>query len=370
MPNIIRFSTFNCENLFSRPRAMNAESWEENRSDLEEIKELDELIAKSEYNDADKSRMAEIIQRNRAKKPKERYFNISEVRERLYSVKDDVVTIKAKGRAAWVGWIELTRDDFDSVTVHNTGRVIQKVNADVQLMVEIEDRLTMERFNRQVLEERLQMQPFPYSMLIDGNDDRGIDLGLFSRLPVVSLRSHIADGGLDTEIFSRDCPEYEVVLPDGAHVWLLGNHFKSKGFGDKKKSDARRKAQAQRVAEIYHEARRRSDFVIVAGDLNDFPGSDPLKPLLMETDLRDVMTHSLYEGLPGTFDTCTSEEKKIDYILLSPALWERVRAVDAERSGIWAPNAFKKAGIQIMATVTSDDNSASDHAAVWVDLEF
>ena len=253
--------------------------------------------------------------------------------------------------------------------VQNTGRVVQKVDAHIQLLIEVEDRPAVDRFNRLVLEEDLGASPFPHNLLVDGNDDRGIDIGLLSRFPIRSVRPHINDGGPDTPIFSRDCPEFEIELPGGKTLWLLGNHLKSKGFGSQAANNKKRELQASRVKEIYEEARKRSDFVIVAGDFNDFPSSDPLAPIIKQTDLKDVMSHPKYKGLPGTFDTCTSEKKKIDYILLSPALWDLVRAVDVERSGIWAPVAFKKAGIEIMPTVTSDDNSASDHGAVWVDLE-
>jgi hypothetical protein len=41
-----------------------------------------------------------------------------------------------------------------------------------------------------------------------------------------------------------------------------------------------------------------------------------------------------------------------------------VQHVEAERRGIWAPSAVKS-----LDTVTSKRNRASDHAAVYVDLD-
>ena len=49
---------------------------------------------------------------------------------------------------------------------------------------------------------------------------------------------------------------------------VLGNHLKSK-FQD---NPGLRLAQAKRVAEIYRAALERTPHVVVAGDLNDYPG--------------------------------------------------------------------------------------------------
>lgn len=197
---------------------------------------------------------------------------------------------------------------------------------------------------------------------MDGNDPRGIDIGLITRYDILSVRSHIHREDGQGRVFSRDGPEFEVLLPSGKTLWVLGNHFKSKGNGSPAANDKKRRRQAEAVKDIYAKARGRSDFVIVAGDLNDFVGSGPLEPLLAETDLQDDMAHPSYSGTPGTFETGNSPKQKFDYVLLSPALWATVEAVGVERRGIWAPNTFPsfpevKKGLE-----------ASDHAAVWVDL--
>jgi hypothetical protein len=65
-----------------------------------------------------------------------------------------------------VGWIEITREDFNGVTIMNTGRVIKAVDAAIQLLVEVEDRPTMKRFNELVLTNELNMVPFPHTLLL------------------------------------------------------------------------------------------------------------------------------------------------------------------------------------------------------------
>jgi hypothetical protein len=66
-------------------------------------------------------------------------------------------------------------------------------------------------------------------LVIDGNDNRGIDVGILSRFPIVEIRSHIDDPGANGEkIFSRDCPEYDVMLATGDRIVVVPNHLKSK----------------------------------------------------------------------------------------------------------------------------------------------
>ncbi|MDZ7290752.1 MAG: endonuclease/exonuclease/phosphatase family protein [candidate division KSB1 bacterium] len=363
----MRIATFNTKNLFSRARVMNLNSWSQGRPVLNDIAALNSLLAESHYTAPVKKRIKKILEKYEFNVPdrRDRLFVIVEVREKLYAVdkSSNQLEIVADGRSDWVGWVELGRDEINGEAVMNTGRVISEVNADIQCVVEVESRITLDRFNQQVLAKIPDFRPFEHNMLIDGNDARGIDIGLLSRFPIISVRSHIDDGG-QMPIFNRDCPEFEIALPDGKSIWILGNHFKSKGNGSFSENNAWRRRQATQVARIYHEALRRSDLVIVLGDLNDSPDSFPLRPLLRGTNLREVMSHPSYQGLPGTYGSGRSISQKLDYILLSPALWQRVQKVGVERKGVYAFSASRR-----FQTITSPETAASDHAAVWVDID-
>lgn len=73
------------------------------------------------------------------------------------------------------------------------------------------------------------------------------------------------------------------------------------------------------------------------GDSNDYPDSAPLRPLLGGTDLQDVSTHQNFTAdpnRPGTFGNCTAKEE-FDYILLSPALFQKVSGGAVLRTGVW-----------------------------------
>jgi endonuclease/exonuclease/phosphatase family metal-dependent hydrolase len=306
---------------------------------------LELFLAESCYTLPVKKQIKKILEKyefdNRDER--DRPFEIVQVRKRLYMVRksSQQLEVVADGRSDWVGWVELGREEINGEAVLNTGRAISEVNADIQCVVEVENRITLDRFNQQVLAKIPDFLPFQHNLLVDGNDARGIDIGLLSRYPIISVRSHIDDGGSD-HIFNRDCPEFEVALPDGNSLWILGNHFKSKGNGSFSENNLRRRRQATQVARIYKAALQRSDLVIVLGDLNDSPDSWPLQPLLHGTDLEEVMMHPSYQGLPGTYGTGRSIRQKLDYILLSPALWRRVQNVGVERRSVYAWNARKR----------------------------
>jgi endonuclease/exonuclease/phosphatase family metal-dependent hydrolase len=212
-------------------------------------------------------------------------------------------------------------------------------------------------------------QAYPHIMVIDGNDERGIDVGVMTRFPIGTMRSHVDDFRDGTRVFSRDCPEYEIQLPAGGSLFLLVNHFKSKGFGKQEASNTRRLHQAERVLEIY-EAHRQAGVTRIAilGDFNDTPDAAPLAPLLGPgSNLRDIAEHPKFQddGHPGTFGNGTKADK-IDYILLSPELFNLVEHAEIFRKGVWGG----KNGdlFPHFPEMTKPIHAASDHAAVLVDL--
>ncbi|MFB6613687.1 endonuclease/exonuclease/phosphatase family protein [Streptomyces sp. NPDC085524] len=360
----IRIATFNCENLFRRPTVFGIRNDPIRDAVLEDFRKLVEILDHDTYTDDDRTKIIELLKKHSVDVSQEVSTQTILVNEprggaRLLKGEGTNIAVRAEvtGRSAWVGWAELVTGDLSWDAVKNTARVIAEVNADILLTVEVEDRLTLHRFNEQVLAGLFEAEPYPFNMLIDGNDIRGIDVGLFSRHPITSVRSHIFDKKNSREIFSRDCPEFEIDI-DGEPLWLLGNHFKSKrggGGGDK------RKLQGERVAQLYQAALERSAHVVVAGDLNDTPGSPPLS-FLEATSLKDAMTHDSYEGPPGTHGRCTDPDDKIDYLMFSPELFAKVDKVEVERRGIF------EFGTPF-DTVTGPGDQASDHAALVAELD-
>ncbi|MGW7053652.1 endonuclease/exonuclease/phosphatase family protein [Streptomyces sp. NPDC054887] len=359
----IRIATFNCENLFQRPVVFGSGNDPVRDAVLEDFRKLVEVLERDTYTDDDKRKIIDLLKKHSVDVSQDISTQTILVNEprggaRLLKGEGRNIGVRAEvtGRSAWVGWVELVKDDLSWDAVRNTARVIAEVNADILLTVEVEDRLTLHRFSKQVLAGQFEAEPYAFNMLIDGNDIRGIDVGLFSRHPITSVRSHIFDKKDSRDIFSRDCPEFEIDI-DGVPLWLLGNHFKSKrgGGGDK------RKLQGERVAQLYQAALERSAHVVVAGDLNDTPGSPPLA-FLEATGLKDAMEHGSYAGPPGTHGKCTHPNDKIDYLMLSPELFARVDEVEVERRGIF------EFGTPF-DTMTGPGDQASDHAAIVAELD-
>ena len=371
-------ATFNVENMFDRAKAMNGATWAEGKPALEAHKTLNALFENALYSSADKTRMLALLKANGLLKSDDGpMMRLRKIRgELLRRPRTGDPVIVASGRASWIGWVELKTEPVNEAATQNTARVIASVNADILGVMEAEDRTTLRLFNEQVVgETRIAQVLFPayrHVMLVDGNDERGIDVGLLTRTdyPVVSIRSHVDDADGQGLIFSRDCAEYQIRLPDGKHLWLLLNHFKSKGFGVPAANNAKRKRQARRVREIYDTHITAGDnLVMVMGDLNEIPGNDPLTPLLREgSTLRDVASHPKYDdgGRPGTHGDCNAAGK-FDYILLSPDLFGNVKAAGIERRGMWG--GAKGTLWPHFSEVTRAEEAASDHAAVWVELD-
>lgn len=369
----MRLATYNVENLFARASALNLAEREASRPILEKFAELTQLFEEPVYSDEMKARMLALLaDLGIGKSNSGPYVILRENRGQLLaSSKLKGTRIVASGRGQWVGWLEMKKDVINEAATRNTAQVVRDVDPDVLAIVECEGRHALQEFSHQLL-PLVGAQPFDNIMLIDGNDDRGIDVGLMARRghEIGWMQSHADDRTtLGEYVFSRDCPEYGVRTPARQTVWVLVNHFKSKGYGSQASSDRRRWLQAESVRRIAERlAAESAELVAVVGDFNDTPDSAPLAPLLQESGFKDVFAHPAFDdgGRPGTFGRC-SERDKIDYILLSPALFERVKGGGVWRKGIWGPN--KKPLWEVYPEMKQPYHAASDHACVWCDLD-
>ena len=106
----------------------------------------------------------------------------------------------------------------------------------------------------------------------------------------------------------------------------------------------------------------------IIGNFNDTPDSTPLRPLLAETDPRDSFGHPAFDdgGHPWTYGLCNAS-KKIDYLLLSPALFGTGQAGGVLRKGMWPGK--RPPQWEVYEQLTRPQQAGSDHAAVWVDLD-
>ncbi|ACG73978.1 Endonuclease/exonuclease/phosphatase [Anaeromyxobacter sp. K] len=113
--------------------------------------------------------------------------------------------------------------------------------------------------------------------LVEGNDPRGIDVAVLSRLPLRAYVSHRDERDASGRpLFPRDCVEAHAALPGGGTLALVGSHLSSALSDD----GTRRAEQAARLREVADGLLRAGAQVVAGGDLNDEAGSTALAPLL------------------------------------------------------------------------------------------
>lgn len=205
-------------------------------------------------------------------------------------------------------------------------------------------------------------------MLIDGNDRRGIDVGLMSNFPIGQIFSHIYDKSGRSKIFSRDCLEITVELPNGEDLTILCNHLKSKGYGTQAANDRRRKLQVEQIVKILKKYKLSKQNVIIAGDLNDTPNSNPLAPLMNKRLLYDVLELQFGDDYQKRWTYHFRSFEQIDYLLVSKPLKQKFIKAGVERRGIYNLAKLTDNAETEFKTVTSWRNGASDHGAVWADF--
>jgi endonuclease/exonuclease/phosphatase family metal-dependent hydrolase len=159
--------------------------------------------------------------------------------------------------------------------------VLVRLDADAVLLQEVEDLPLLRRLAARC--------GYPEARLLEGNDPRGIDVGLLSRLPVVAYQGHAGEPGPDGRpLWPRDAVE-AVLDAGGWRVVLVGSHLSSR-LSDP--VGARRALQAARLRALADGAAARwgTALAVVGGDLNDEAAAPALAPLLGDGAWQTVAT--------------------------------------------------------------------------------
>jgi endonuclease/exonuclease/phosphatase family metal-dependent hydrolase len=382
----VRFASFNVENLFARPKAFNQATWASGEPILAAYAEFNALIAHALYTPADKARMIElllqlevytdtsgVVRRNQTRNPRWAWLRANRGDFDVDRTATGI-EIVADGRGDWIGWLELASEPVDELSTRMTARVIGDVAADVLAVIEAEDRPSLARFNDELLANR-----YAHIMLIDGNDTRGIDVGIMTggQVEIEGMRSNVdePDPVSQDPLFSRDCPEYRCRAPGGSTVWVVLNHFKSQSGGGGPKR-ARQAHGARAIVDRLVAAGERH--IVVMGDFNEGPtvaGQPPanLIPLFDPAGpLVDAYSLPAFDSgpRPGTFQSC-GLRNRLDYILISQDLAPLAVNGGLERHGLWGTptNINPPAQWEIYPEITGSQHAASDHAAIFIDLD-
>jgi len=246
---------------------------------------------------------------------------------------------------------------------------------DIIALVEVENMEALKKFNSS---EFFGTNRYPYYMLIDGNDPRGIDVAVLSRYPIGNIRSHIWDTYVKkvkpSQTFSRDCLEVEVDV-DGRTVTLFINHFKSQ-LMDNPDRRTRQTDAVARIVESRFGAHINDALFAIVGDFNQVPEDASLQPLLSKPWQEQIVAR-----LPGkerwTYAYDKSKNKvevsQLDYILLSKPLASHVvKGPWIDRRGLakypGLEPYYPAAERRILTSVDGPKTEASDHCPVFVQV--
>lgn len=364
MAQTLRIASFNVENLFRRARIINLQDSERIRKLLNNYAELSAIGAKKHYSANNKADILTLL------KDLKGFVKLNEFSGRLVNRRRTKVV--ADGSDDWFGSFDLVKQRFNETTRKNTARVIKDVNADILCVIEAEDRLTLEKFATDRLKSTTKFKRYPFTMLVDGNDNRGIDVGIYSRYPIRGLRTNLRDDDGTKSVFSRDCLEVKVDVGADRPICLLINHLKSKGFGTQADNDRKRKAQANAIADIIGARYDISnDYIVVAGDLNDTPDSAPLQPVIGLNGLHDPLESQFGNDNTQRWTySFRNQLNQIDYLLVSTPLSDKLAQAGVERRGIFEIDKITNGAVKRYNTITRPTEAASDHGAVWADFTF
>ncbi len=222
------------------------------------------------------------------------------------------------------------------------------LNADVVCIQEVENRSILRDLNEGYLKE------LGYEVvLFEGNDNRGIDVAVLTRVPVVSVTSYrhleFADAKGRPQRFRRDLLRVRLGGAFNGDVYVV--HLKSQGGGDP--SDVVREAEAAAAAAILAaEMKANPNYrAVIAGDFNEVAD---------QPTVQSFLAVGMVDPHAGT-EQYTYNQKpyltRIDFTLCTPALAKDL-----------APGSAK-IGPELAVLKEVALTSASDHYPVVVELK-
>jgi len=242
-----------------------------------------------------------------------------------------------------------------------TARIIIDNAPDVLAVQEVESQEALFQFNRKYLKNA-----YPYFLVVDGNDQRQIDVGYLSKLPFESINTHqflqTSTKDRRKKVFARDCLEVTVRAGE-KRLTLFNNHFTSRISDENGKK--RRDPQAKAVAEIVKErfANPDEENWIICGDFNALPDEKAVTVLESSLDAENILSRLpvserwtyIYKG----------KLQQLDYLMASPALAARSAALPlVDRRGL--PKAKWKFNPKLTEYI--GEHGASDHCAQFWDV--
>lgn len=156
------------------------------------------------------------------------------------------------------------------------GAALKALAADIVVLAEIENKGILDDLNTTELGGE-----YGTTILIEGNDPRGIDVGVLSKIAPDSVVSHkddvfvLAGTNGPQYHYARDCMEVHFTF-NKREVIVLGVHFKAKTAPDDPDKRLAEGQHTRKIADDLH-TKQPNAAIVVLGDFNDTPGSPAYK---------------------------------------------------------------------------------------------
>lgn len=260
-----------------------------------------------------------------------------------------------------------------------TAMVLWELDADIVALQEVFDQATLDHFHDTVLTAGGGV-PYPFRICVPGNDGRGLDVAVISRLPLAEVASHAAvtseELGLppppgwrgDARVFRRDCLQVRV-----GELTLFICHFKAP-YPDAESAWITRRHEAAAVRRLIeqHFTRPEAALWMVVGDLNEPADGGrgearAIAPLVQDFAV-DLVARIPPDARWSFHEPDSNRYSRPDALLASPTVAARwpdakpflVRAGMDRRARRYPGPRFSGVGRQ--------RPHASDHAALAIDL--
>ncbi|MCF8716385.1 endonuclease/exonuclease/phosphatase family protein [Joostella atrarenae] len=372
---MMKIAFFNIENLYQRDTSLIVDSL--NRSLKLWMEEFEALLRKDNHMDTDYDRLRELsFLIGFQKVASEPYVILRKRKGTLYIRKrGNTLDYKANTLTDWNGWIKMGTRPVSKTSITNKARVITDCNPDILLLQELEDRTALMEFNDQYL-SGTEKHIYHHCSLLAGNDYRGREMGVLSKkyysIEAVRSYNYKTDGLV---MFDQDFQQYQIRLPTGEELYVLMAQLQFPK-GDKNWEEKRRKQQVACIANVYKALQEKGKkYIAIVGTFYVPSYATILAPIFRQTDARDISKHpdfkvELDKGRDRSYYRLGAYAKGInikqeDYLTLSPALFNRVKACGLNRKGMWPKN---RSQWKVYNSIKADTDAASNHPLIWIEL--